>query len=203
MRSVLLGTVLAVMSSVAAAATDEPICTDRPSKATGTCTTPADRIQIETGLVDWTRDSNASGRTDLTTLGSSLIKYGLSDNADVEIGVTPFQEIRIRTPGGHEQHSSFGDTLLRVKYRLTRDDASVQVAIDPFVKLPTANHQLGNGKVEGGVAMPFQIALGTSPFTLSIDPELDVLADGSGHGRHAATQQVVNVGLALSKKLSV
>ena len=203
MRSVLLGTVMAVMSTVATAATDEPICTDRPSKATGTCTVPAGRIQIETGLVDWTRDSQANVRTDLTAFGGSLIKYGLSDNADIEIGVTPLQQVRVRARGLREEHSSFGDTILRLKYRLTREDARVQVAIDPFVKLPTANKRLGNGQVEGGVAVPFQIALGSSPFTLSVDPELDLLADDSGGGRHAATQQVINVGLALNSKLSV
>jgi hypothetical protein len=46
------------------------------------------------------------------------------------------------------------------------------------------------------------VALGKSPFTLSLDPELDVLADGDGHGRHMATQQVVNLGLQASDKLA-
>jgi hypothetical protein len=92
---------------------------------------------------------------------------------------------------------------VRVKYELTADDAPVQVAVDPFVKIPTANHQLGNRKVEGGLLAPIQVSLGKLPLTLSLDPELDWLADADRHGRHAATQQVVNLGMAIGEKLSV
>ena len=194
---------LAAVSTAAAAADDEAICTDRPSRATGTCTTPRGRIQIETGLVDWTRYRAGGIRTDLTAWGGSLIKYGLSAKADVEIGVTPLVELRVRGQGIHERDSSFGDTLLRVKYQLTQDEAPVQIALDPFVKLPTANRRLGNRKVEGGVTVPVQMPIGSGPFTLSLGPEIDVRADADGHGDHFATQQVVNVGIALSRQLSV
>ena len=154
---------LAAVSTAAAAADDEAICTDRPSRATGTCTTPRGRIQIETGLVDWTRYRAGGIRTDLTAWGGSLIKYGLSAKADVEIGVTPLVELRVRGQGIHERDSSFGDTLLRVKYQLTQDEAPVQIALDPFVKLPTADRRLGNRKVEGGVTVPVQIPIGRGP----------------------------------------
>jgi hypothetical protein len=79
------------------------------------------------------------------------------------------------------------------------------VALDPFVKIPTANHQLGNGngKVEGGLLVPIQIPIAKSPFTLSLDPELDLRADGGGNGRHLATQQVVNLGIQASEKVNL
>jgi hypothetical protein len=34
----------------------------------------------------------------------------------------------------------------------------IEAAIDPFLKIPTANHQLGNGKVEAGVVIPTDAA---------------------------------------------
>jgi hypothetical protein len=71
------------------------------------------------------------------------------------------------------------------------------------VKIPTANHELGNGKVEAGLLVPVQIPLGKGPLTLALDPELDLLADGDGHGYHLATQQVVNLGIAASDKLNL
>ena len=189
--------------STGAAADELPICADRPSKSTGECTVPEGRWQVETGLVDWSHDHGAGQSRDFTSFGSTLIKYGISSRADVELGVTPFETSRAHGSAGHESASGFGDTVLRVKYALTGSDAPVLVGLDPFVKLPTAGHRLGNGKVEGGIVVPMSAQLGKSGLTLSVDPEMDVLADEDGHGRHAAMIQVVNLGASLNDKLSV
>jgi len=71
------------------------------------------------------------------------------------------------------------------------------------VKVPTAGHQLGNGKVEGGLLEPAAIPLGTRTITRSPDPEIDLFADQEGSARHLATQQVVNIGWQANQKLSV
>jgi hypothetical protein len=187
------------LSSASAAADEQPICADRPSKSTGACTVPEGRFQVETGLVDWSHDRSSDGTMDFTTIGSSLLKYGVSDRADVEVGVTPLE--LLRAPG--ERESGFGDMLLRVKYRLTAEDAAFQAALDPFVKLPTANHRLGNGKVEAGLGLAASVPLGKTGLTIATDPELDLLADEDGHGRHAAMVQVLNIGASLGSKLGV
>jgi hypothetical protein len=194
---------LLVLASGAATAGDQPICADRPSKSTGPCTVPLGKWQVETGLVDWSRDRSDGVTNDTVQWGSAGIKYGISDNADVELWTTPLEILTIHGSGSHEHHSSFGDTLIRVKYELTPDSAPVQVALDPFVKLPTANHQLGNRRVEGGLLVPVAVPLGKGPLTLSLDPEIDLLADSDDRGRHAATQQVVNLGLTVNEKLSL
>lgn len=191
-------------SATAASAADEaPICADRPSKSTGECTVPAGHFQVETGLVDWTHDETDGTRSDLTVLGSSLLKLGISENADVELDVTPYEIARVRGPDGRERASGFGDTVGRIKYRLTSADADFQAALDPFVKIPTAGHDLGNGKVEGGLLVPLGLSLGKSGVVLSFDPELDWRVDADGSGHHAATVQVFNVGASLTKQLSV
>ena len=197
--------IAAVLSSIAssAIADDQPICADRPSKSTGECTVPKGHWQVEAGLIDWSRDSSGGVKTDATSWGASLIKYGISDNADIEVGITPLETLRVHGGGLDEQHSSFGDMLVRAKYRITAADAPVLVAIDPFAKLPTANHNLGNRKVEGGLVVATSAALGKSGVTLSLDPELDWVADADGNGHHAATQQVINLGFALNDKLSL
>ena len=184
------------------AADEQPICPDRPSKSTGPCTVPQGKWQVETGLVDWSHDRSDGVSTDTTVWGNTAIKYGIAPNADVELWLTPLETLSIHGGGASEHRSSFGDTLLRSKYELTKSDAPVQVGLDPFVKIPTANHQLGNGKVEAGLLVPVQIALGKSPLTLSLDPELDVLANAEDSGRHLSTQQVVNLGWQANKKLS-
>jgi hypothetical protein len=200
--SIIVATALMLASSAALAADEQPICPDRPSKSTGPCTVPQGKWQIETGLVDWTRDKSDGVTTVTIVWGSSAIKYGISSNADVELWVTPLETLHVDGGGASEHHSSFGDMLVRVKYELTPDNAPVQVALDPFLKIPTANHHLGNGKVEGGLLVPVQVPIPKSPLTLSLDPELDLLADQDGHGRHLATQQVVNLGVQANPKLS-
>ena len=201
-NGVVLGLLLSI-AAPAAAADEQPICPDRPSKSTGPCTVPAGKWQVETGLVDWAHDNSDGVRTDTTTWGSSGIKYGISGNADVELWVTPLETLSIHGGGADEHHSSFGDMLLRVKYELTPDNAPVQVALDPFVKIPTANYQLGNGKVEGGLLVPVQVTLGKSGLTLSLDPELDLLADQDGQGHHLSMSQVLNLGTPINDKLNV
>jgi len=199
-----LAAVLVATSSAASAAAEQPpICTDRPSKSTGECTVPEGHWQIETGLIDWTHDNSGGVRAELTNWGSSLIKYGVSSNADLELQITPMATLTANAGGSHVRHSSFGDMVVRAKYRFTRADAPLLIALDPFVKQPTANHHLGNGKVEGGLLVATSAALGTSGLTLSLDPELDLNADADGSGHHLATQQVLNVGVAASEKLSL
>ncbi|MFL6725739.1 MAG: transporter [Sphingomicrobium sp.] len=200
--SIISATLLA-WSGAALAADEQPICADRPSKSTGPCTVPKGKWQIETGLIDWSRDKSDGQRTDTIIWGNTAIKYGVSGNADIELWVTPLETMSMRGGGAHEHHSSFGDVVVRVKYELTPDSAPVQVALDPFVKIPTANHQLGNRRVEGGLLVPVQVSLGKGPLALSLDPEVDLLGDADGHGRHMATQQVVNLGVALGDKLNL
>jgi len=192
---------LSALLLAAAAASETPICADRPSKANGTCTVPAGHVQIETGLVDWTHDRSGGDRTDLVLWGSTFVKYGLSDRSDVEVGVTPFETLRVRG-ADHDSVSGVGDTVVRWKQRLTAVDATVQVAIIPFTKLPTASRNLGNGKVEGGIAVPLNTAVAKA-VTLTLGPELDVRADGDGHGYHAAMTQLINVGWQASTKLAL
>ena len=198
-------TLAAILLAATSLATAEPapICPDRPSKSTGPCTVPQGRWQVETGVIDWSHDSSGGVHSDQIQWGNTALKYGISDRADVELWVTPLETVSLTSGGAREHHSSFGDTLLRIKYALTPDDAPVQVALDPFVKLPTANHRLGNGKVEAGLLVPIEVPLGNGPLTLSLDPELDILADSDGHGRHAATQQVMNLGIQASAKLTL
>lgn len=176
----------ALLWATPAAAAVDPICADRPGKASATCTAPAGHVQLETGLADWTLE-RSRGQSDTTLIiGATAIKYGLSKRSHIELDVTPFE----RSAG----HQGIGDVLVRYKHRLTADAAPVEVALYPFVKLPTARHALGNGRVEAGLALPIGYALTKTRLTLALTPELDWLADGDRHGHHAAMAQVASLG---------
>jgi len=199
MRGTLISVAMLLACASSAAAAEQPICPDRPSKSTGACTVPAGRFQVETGLVDWSHDRSAGETADFTTIGSSQLKYGVSERADVELGVIPLEILR--APG--ERKTGFGDMLLRVKYRLTGEDAAFEAALDPFVKLPTANHRLGNGRLEAGLGLAVSAPLGRTGLTVATDPEIDWVADEDGQGRHGAMVQVLNIGASLSDQVGV
>ena len=193
---------LALGASAGALAEDPPICTDRPAKANAVCTVPDGRFQIETTLGDWSRTSSAGKETDFWAIGPSLLKLGLTDRSDLQLGFTPYVDVRVKQDGPNPHASGMGDLSVRYKHRLTPGGATVQVAAIPFVKLPTANHSIGNGKVEGGIAVPMSFATGT-PLTIVLGPELDLLADGDGHGHHLQIVNVINLSATVAPRLTL
>jgi len=189
---------LVLMLLAAAAAAETPICTDRPAKANAVCTVAAGKFQLETSAAGWSRTEVGGTTTKALTVGSSVFKYGLSDRSDLQVGITPL----VRVKSGGASQSGFGDVTVRYKHRLTGDTAPVQVALIPFVKLPTAKRGIGNRKLEGGLAVPVSFALGGG-VTATFGPEVDVLADGDGHGRHAALVNLVNLSGTVAPRLTL
>jgi hypothetical protein len=193
-----LGLGCTLLAATAAHAETAPICADRPAKANATCTVPPGDWQLESGLADWLRLDSGGVRADTLVLGSSLLKLGLSDRSDLELGITPY----VRVSSGGDHVSGFGDVTLRYKHRLTGEAAAVQLAVIPFVKLPTAKTGIGNGKAEAGLALPISFAL-AGPLTATLGPEVDWFADADGHGRHPAIVQVVNLSAQVAPRLSL
>ena len=189
---------LAVAAAGAARAQDAPICTDRPAKANAVCTVPPGRAQIETSGVGWSLAGSGGTRAELLTIGASVAKLGLGGRSDLQIGFTPYAELT--TPAGRT--SGMGDVIVRYKHRLTGPGAAVQVAAIPFVKLPTAADGIGNGRIEGGVAVPISFAL-FGPATMTLGPEVGVLADADGHGRHIALVNLVNISAPVAPRLTL
>lgn len=191
------------MSAPASAADEEPICADRPGKADGTCTVPPGMVQVETALANWIRDRSGGVRTQELAVGETAVKLGVTDRLHVQLTVLPYASVRVREGGSSERVSGLGDLGVAAKYRLTDGSAPVQVALLPFVKIPTARRSLGNGRVEGGLVVPIDYAIPDSPLELTLSPELDLNADSDGSGRHLAMVQAVSLGVPLSSRLSV
>jgi hypothetical protein len=190
-------------SGVAYAAGLGPICAAMPGKATPTCTVPDNHFQIETDLVDWSKQNSGGERESTLTVGETTFKYGLNSRSDIELAVTPWERDRSSADGTHSTVLGFGDLDLLYKYRLSSDNAPLQVAVEPYVTIPTAKHSMGSGKVEAGLLVPIGYQLGDSPWSLGATPEIDWVADADGHGRHASMEQVVSLGLQATKKLSL
>jgi len=186
------------------AADQQPICADRPGKDTSACTVPKGHWQLEIGIADWSLQKGGGGERDTSlALGETTFKYGLTDGSDIEVDVTPWERASSRFAGIHESASGFGDVNLIYKERLTSSSSPVQAIVMPVVKIPTAKHSLGNGKWEGGLLVPVSFAIGKSPFSIGLTPEVDWAADGDGRGHHAAMAQVVSLGWQVTDKLNL
>jgi hypothetical protein len=191
--------VLLALGAVAAAA---PICTDRPAKANAVCTVPPGKIQLESSLAGWSLTKAGGARTELISLGSTVAKLGLTGRSDLQVSATPYARLTVKDAGTRSHASGFGDVVVRYKHRLTDGGSKVQVAAIPFVKAPTANRGVGNGKVEGGIAVPVSFAL-SGPVTMTFGPEVDLVADADGSGRHVALVNLVNVSGPVAPRLTL
>jgi len=201
--TLIAGAMALAATSAARGAEEAPICAARPGKSTAPCTVPAGRFQLETGLVDWSVQKVPGERDTALTIGETVFKYGLTERSDIELDVTPWQRFSSRVGAIHSSASGFGDLVVSYKQQLASSDSPVQFALLPYVKIPTANHSVGNRKWEGGVLLPVGYAIPRTPLSLTLTPELDWSADGDGHGHHASMAQVASLGWSMSPRLTL
>jgi hypothetical protein len=183
---------------------ERAFCTDRPSKSTGACTVDAGHFQYETDLVNFTED-RSNGLTTRTWLFTNpTFKLGLTNRLDVEVNMVPVEtvSVRDRASGAHTTTTGAGDLYVRAKLNLIGDDGGdIAVALNPYVKAPTARTGIGDGAVEGGLTVPVSVNLPLN-WSLSFAPEIDVLADAAGGGRHANLSGALGVSHPLSRTLT-
>lgn len=164
------------------------LCPDRPGKNVSACTVDAGHFQLETELFDGAFDSEGGVSTDTYVFANPTLKYGLTDNWDIEANLVPYVDIHIhdRADGNSQDISGVGDLYLHSKWAVIGNGGSAfAFALDPFVKIPTAAHDIGNGAVEGGLQAPLSLSLG-SGWSLAATPEADVLRNAERTGDHAA-----------------
>jgi hypothetical protein len=172
---------------------EAPICTDRPTKSNFACTVPKGQVQIEADGFNWLTNSAGGARTDQLLFTNPTFKYGLTDSSDIQLNWVPLTRIRSRDAAGNVSTlTGVGDVTLRFKQRLTSADGAFQLSLLPFVKLPTARTGIGNGKVEGGMAVPINYSV-PGGWTITLGPQLDVLADFDGDGHHVGLTGLVNI----------
>ena len=162
------------------------LCTDRPTKSTSPCTVDAGHWQLESDVYNYTEQD--AGGVSITTqlITNPTLKLGLTNTWDVEINLAPYEVVTVRDSASPARQSfgGVGDLFIRSKFNLLGDDGgNIGLAIEPFVKVPTASKTIGNGAVEGGLIAPIQFNL-PGNWQLVLDPEADALANASGSGRH-------------------
>jgi hypothetical protein len=199
MKHAILGLVAAVMAVAAdRVQAEEPLrdlCPDRPGKNTSACTVDAGYVQVESDLFDGTFQRAGGVTTDTYLVTDTLLKYGVTDDFDIEANIAPYEIIRVHDSnlGTTTTAKGIGDLFLRAKFAATGNGGSAfALVLEPFLKVPTAPHSIGNGAVEGGLLVPLALSL-PDGWQLESTPEIDVLKNNVNGGRHVGLTDVVAV----------
>lgn len=202
------GAVLLLLASPALAQSTGPkerdLCADRPGLGAPACTVDPGRVLVEVGLADWTRDADASRRTDTILFGDALVRVGLTETVELELGLTTLgrQRERDRTTGAIDRATRVGDALVGIKANLANPDGSgFSAALLPYATLPVGRQPVGAGDWGAGLIVPLSYEL-SDGFQLQASPELDAAVDGDGDGRHLAYGSTVGLEFSLTGSVS-
>ena len=166
---------------------------DRPDVTESPITVDAGHIQIEASVFDWRRD----GRDDTFTLMSTNLKFGLTDDIDLQFVFDSYGWEN--NAGPVPDAEGFGDVTLRMKWNLWgNDEGDTAFALFPFVKIPTAAG-LGSDTWEGGLILPFGMTL-ENGLSLGLMAEVDIVDDGAG-GHEFEFLHSAAIGFDLTEKL--
>lgn len=196
--------VLTAMATPAYAdVTPSPPCFDRPGLGTPDCTIGAGKWAGEISLGDWTRDTSGPVRSDVVVVGDALLRYGVSDNGEVQIGWTAYghQRVRDAAAGTIDRSSGVGDVTLAYRHNLLdADNGGIGFALMPYVELPTGGQTIGAGDWGAGVIIPASADLGGPKLTFT--GQIDAAPDSDRKGRHLGYGAVLGLGFDLSNSVS-
>lgn len=177
-------------------------CADRPGNGTPACTIDPGHVMVEVGLVDWTRDRQDAARTDTWTAGDILLRYGVGQSTELQLGWTAYGVVRTRDDGADRRASGSGDVRIALRQNLQNPDGGgVSFALMPFLTLPAGGDAIGAGKWSGGLILPVGLDLGDD-VSLGLTAELDAAPNSGRGGRHAAYGGTIGLAVPLSRRLA-
>ena len=136
-------------------------------------------------------------RTDTLTLASPVVRLGLTDSLEAQVGWTAYGRVTTRFAGLRDRQSSTGDVLLSLRQNLKNPDGSgTSLALMGTVVLPTGGDAIGQGTTSVRLLAPLSIPL-PAGFGFAATPEIDAAADADGNGRHVAFGSVVGLSHAV------
>lgn len=181
-------------------ADDREFCADRPGFDTPPCTLSPGEVMVETGLAAIAHTSGGGIIDDTLTYGDILVRVGVAQSAEIEVGLTSFVRDRQRDAGGVSATRGVGDMVVALRRGIAGPNGPI--ALHAFVTLPTGKAGIGAGDWGAGLIVPMQFDLGHQ-FQASLSPEIDAAVNASGSGRHVQYGGVVALSHPLSKAVGL
>lgn len=185
-------------------ADERDYCPARPGLGTPPCTIAPGRVSVEIGIADWTRDDSPDARDDTVLIADTLVRIGVTDTLEAQIGWTPFGYDLNRDKIAHETESTdgIGDVTLGFKANLANPDGSgLSAAVQPFVTLPVGRQPIGAGDWGAGLVVPVTYDL-NGALDLQFTPEAGAAVDDDGNGRHFAYSGTIGLQIAINEVVS-
>ena len=195
---------IATLLPAAAMAQDmRDFCPDRPGLGTPACTIDRDHVAVELGLVDWTLDKQPGSRTDTIVAGEVLVRYGVTDSLEAQVGWSSFGHVRERSGGIAESSSGTGDISIALRQNLRNPDGSgFAVAVMPFASPPPGGPAIGAGDWSAGLLLPISNAL-PAGFQLGFTGSIEAAVDADRDGHHLAYGSVVGLDIPVNDTVGV
>ena len=173
---------------------------DRPARSTTPVTIDAGRFQIESDFLNYTFANQAGASTRTVQTTDPVLKLGLTNSIDLEVGLGGFVDTRTTdnsTGATLSRGQGFGDITLMTKFNLVGNQGgTIAFALAPYVILPSGARNVTVGQVEGGLIAPLTVAL-PSDFSVTLQTEVDALANVNGPGTHVNFTNIANVSHAI------
>lgn len=193
----------ATVPTLASAQELSPFCSDRPDRVITPCVVEAGTVQIEVSAIDWSRTRDRDGRSDETLVADSVLRFGLGNDFDLRIGLSPVVRVREVSDGLIEQHEGVGDLTIGLRRRLIDGgDDAVSFGVQIAGTLPTGGQRFGQGDWSIELVTPVQVPLG-DVFTLGLTPTIAAAANEDGDGRHFAWGGVAGIEAALGERVAI
>lgn len=179
---------------------DVRFCPNRPSLGASGCTTLPGQVQVEMSGVDWTRDRKDGAQSDTLLYGDVVARIGVSRNAEVQVGWTPYGAVRTRdlATGAASRIGGTGDVTLGFRGALSHPDGKgLSAAVQPYVTLPVGGQAIGAGDWSAGMVLPVYYEI-DDRWSIDFTGQAAAKADQDRHGRHVDVSGVVGLGYALS-----
>lgn len=199
MRFLIAAALGAAMLPSVAAAEEREYCPDRPGIAAPACTVPQGTFSLEVGAGDWTLDRNSEEREDVFTTAELLVRYGVAEHAEVQLGWAGFgwSRTRDRATGEVDRRHGSGDIALALRRNLMNPDGSgLSIAVMPYVSLPVGRQPIGAGDWGAGLRVPLSYEL-SDKWSLVTNTQVDAAVDEDGNGRHLAFGEAVGASLKI------
>lgn len=188
---------VAIAATVPGVASARDYCSTRPSLGQSACVLDPGRVAVETALSDWERDAD----TDTVLFGDTLLRIGLTDRAEAQIGWTPLGIARDRGDGSRTTRT--GDLTLGARIALRNPDGSgLSYGLQPSVTVPVGRSPIGDAGWSAGVVAPITYDL-KDGLNLQFSPEIAWAADDIGNGHHIVPTATMGVEVAVSDAIDV
>ncbi|MDE2596375.1 MAG: transporter [Sphingomonadales bacterium] len=183
-----------------ACAQERDFCASRPGLGTPACTMAPGTLMVETGIAGWEHTRDSSSAEDNVTLGDFLLRLGVSDRTELQLGFGGWQHQRVHDSTGVSSGHGIGDILLGFRHGLAGPNGPV--AVQGFITLPTGTGTATAGDWGAGLLLSAGKNL-PGGFEIDVTPEIDAAVNGSGKGRHLAWGGVLGLSHPLGQSVSL